>query len=253
MESITVGYSRKMATTDYGSIGVSGSVDFKPASGDFQKEYDEVFAVLKLIVDAKLSELGVESGGVFDEPAGEPDLGKQPEWVGQHKEEVDQLLGRGSETSTPPPPPPPAKSAGPVQGPPQDQRTEDTSTQGSPSGDTGVKPEGGTVFLGRAKVFRSNMKRTRKGSAYAELRIGHKDLTAHINDDYVTVRIFDPAYAQVVGSLKRMKDEDTGEVGDVEQLLVHKNDFVDVWGEFSPWASDPNKFDMNATAIQKSQ
>ena len=248
MQEITVGYTRKVSTDNFGSIGASGSVVFKPATSDLQEEFDKAFLHLKLIVDAQLAKISGESGGTFD-TAGEPDLGEQPEWVGQHQEEVDQLLAGGGVPPKPAPPSAVAKPESSTQGTVQAVSQGDSETRGR---DSEAKPADGEVFLERAKVFRSNIKRSKQTKRpYAELRVGHQDLNAHIGSQYTTVRVFDPQFISVVGSLKRMTDEETGEVVDVENVIIQKDDFVNLWGSFSPWNTDPTKFDMNATAIQK--
>ena len=248
MDKIQVGYNRKASTNDFGSIGLSGMVEFTPISDDLQKEYDEAFLHLKLVIDAKMAELGVQSGGVFDAKEEEPDLGPEPDWVAG---KMAELAARGNASSGPSRPDAVPERPRPVQGPPDGKQTADNSTQETTKSTTPTKSNDGEIFLGKAKVFRSNMKRDRNKKVYAELRVGHEDLQAHINDGYVTVKIWDPEYAALVGSLKRMKDEDTGEIEDVESLNIAKNDFIDVWGKFQPWYTDPTKSDLVASAIQK--
>lgn len=256
MDSITVNYSRKVSPGNFESIGIGGSIEFKPATEDAQKEYEQAFAALKLIIDGKISEEIGRSGGVFDEP----DLGPEPEWVGQNQERVDALLGRGTIPAPPPPPvPAPAPAPPSVASPaiPQavDSPPAPTNVPVRPSAPssaaTGGSNEGDTVYLEKAKVFRSEMKRSRTNKVYGELRVGHNDLPAHIGEQYVTVRVFDPEYAAVIGSLTKMKNEETGQVEDVQKLNIVEKDFVNLWGSFSPWTSNPAKFDLNATAVQK--
>lgn len=257
MESITVNYTRKVSPGNFESVGIGGSIEFKPTSEDLQAEYDRGLMALKLIIDAKVAEVVGRSGGTFDEPV-EADLGEQPAWVGQNPERIDALLGRG-QMPTPPPPPPIGPSAI-KDNAKADQEVDDglpeiPSQHGASNPSTPAptgNPNGREVYLEKAKVFRSEMKRSSKTSrVYAELRVGHNDLVAHINEQYVTVRVFDPAYIAAVGSLTRMKNEETGQVEDVQKLLVGEKDFVNLWGAFSAWQSDSNKFDINATAVQK--
>lgn len=256
MDKIQVGYNRKASTDDYGSIGLSGMVEFQPASDDLQKEFDQAFLHLKLIVDAKMEELGIRSGGVFDaKPVvnntvtqEEPDLGEEPDWVAAKVAEVE---ARGIGPTIPPRPDAIPQRPRPVQGPPQGSQETDNSAETPQRTNEATKPSDGEVFLGKAKVFRSNMKRDRNNKPYAELRVGHEDLKAHINDGYVTVKIWDPEYSSVVGSLERVKVERTGEIKDQEQMNIVKNDFVDLWGKFQPWFTDNTKFDLIASAIQK--
>lgn len=255
METITVGYSRK-ASQNFDSFGVNASVEFKPTSEDMQKEIDQALLALKLILDPRLEEFAGKSGGALEKP-NEPDLGEPPEWVGQNQERVDELLGRGT---VPPPPPPPRPQPTPshalnVVG----DVVAGQSDQSAPVSNRPINPVGGTIdgqdiYLEKAKVFRVNIKRSRTGKAYAELRVGHDDLAAYgFDEHYVTTRIFDPEYVAAVGTLTKMKNEETGQIVDLEQFIINKGDFVNLWGKFSVWTSDPSKFDINGDAIQKSQ
>lgn len=254
MESITVNYSRKVSPGNYESVGIGGSIEFKPTSEDLQAEYDRGLVALKLIIDGHVAEVMGRSGGTFDEQV---DLGEPPEWVGQDPERIDALLGRGPIPAPPHPPVPVAVPEPPaVVAPAAPQAAtpiDAAGDSGAPSGPTGSAGvhEGDTVYFAKAKVFRSEMKRSRTGKVYGELRVGHNDLTAHIGEQYVTVRVFDPEYAAAIGSVRRMKNEDTGQIEDVKDYLIKENDFVNLWGAFSPWTSNPAKFDLNATAVQK--
>jgi hypothetical protein len=259
METITVGYSRK-TSKDFESFGVNGSVEFKPATQDMQKEIDQALLALKLILDPKLEEFAGKSGGALEDNG--PDLGKEPEWVGKDPERIDALLGRG--TVPPPPPPPSAQQSAdsepvpPVAVTSDNTRSSETDDNNEPSQPSVQSPrnsiDGQDVYLERAKVFRVDVRRSKTGKVFAELRVGHDDLSAYgFEEHYVTTRIFDPEYVAVVGSLTKMKNEETGQIVDVKQLLVNKNDFVNLWGKFSAWNTDATKFDINATAISKSQ
>jgi len=241
MESITVGYSRK-TSKNFDSFGVNASVEFKPTTEDMQKEIDQALLALKLILDPQLEQFAGKSGGSLEGP----DLGPEPEWVGQHPERTAELLGR-IEAPTPPPPP---SSPEPADEPATPAETPAAEPIQPVSGDI----DGEKVYLGRAKVFRVNIKRSKTNKVFAELRVGHDDLAAYgFDEHYVTARIFDPAFVAVVGSLTKVKVEGSGEIKDIEELLINKGDFVDLWGTFSAWQTDPTKFDINGTAIKKSQ
>lgn len=240
-------------------MAIGGSFEFKPATDNFQQEWGGAFTALKLIVDAKVAEEVGQSGGTFDEkptpepPApSEPDLGDEPEWVEGASERAAELLGRGDATepapTAPAPPAPPAPPT-PVAVPKADTPAQD-STPAATASSTEGNPDGREIYLDRAKVFRTEMKRSKTGRPYAELRVGHEDLVAHTNEQYITVRVFVPEFAAVVGTLKKMKDEETGAVQDVESLNIVKNDFVNLWGQLSAWKTDPTKYDLTATAIQ---
>lgn len=256
MENLTVGYSRKQTIGNYNSIGVNASMEFKPTSEDLQKEVDQALVALKLILDAKLEE--------FAGVSNEPDLGPEPDWVGQNPERIAALLATGP-IPAPPVPPQPVPHPQPAPSVVASEAAYEEADHGLPEipsnvgtgnkGNASPQPVNvdGDVYLARAKVFRSEMKRGRTNRAYAELRVGHDDLIAHIGEQYITVRIFDPQYAAVVGSLTKMKNEETGGVEDVMKLNIKEKDFVNLWGKFSPWTSNPNKFDLNATAIQKAE
>lgn len=263
MESIRVDYHRKVGTSGYGSTAIGGSFEFKPQTDDTQKEFEQAFIHLKLIVDAKVAEEVGQSGGTFDEQVDssvvpeppeppEPDLGPEPEWVGKNQERIDELLGKGTSSEPtiahPAPPPPPAPPEPVVVQAPDASSVNSAGT--ATASPTEGNPDGRDIYLDRAKVFRSEMKRSKTGRPYAELRVGHQDLVAHTNDQYITVRVFVPEFAAVVGTLKKMKDEETGAVQDVETLNIVKNDFVNLWGQLSAWKTDPTKYDLTASAIQ---
>lgn len=254
MDSIRVEYSRKVSPAQYETVSIGGALEFKPTSEDIQKEFDQNLLVLKLMVDARLAEQTPVSGGSFDDgypdmppaPAGsrdEPDLGPEPGWAKDMREETEAKQA----ALAPPAPPTPAPQPAPAPAPAA-QTVQSAPVLTVPAGTDKEK-----VYLGRAKVFRTNMKQASTGLKYAELRVGHDDLTAHINDQYVTVKVYEPAFSAAVGSLARMKNEETGEIEDIERMIIVKDDFVDVWGKFQPWKSDPTKFDLVAQAIQKSQ
>jgi hypothetical protein len=241
MELITVSYNRKVSR-NYESVAIGGSLEFKPTSEDVQEEYKKNLAVLKLIVDAELSEQEPMSGGTFDKAApveddGLPDLGEPPAWVGHLDDE------KPSETqSAPPPPPAPAKPTPAAEAPAE--RTAPTSTTTSDGG----------IYLAHAKVFRSEMKRGKQsGKVYAELRVGHDDLQAHVNNQYITVKIYEPEYVSMVGSLSKMKNEETGEIRDVSEMNIKEGEFVDIWGRLTAWRSDPSKHDLTAQALKLSE
>lgn len=259
MDSIRVEYSRKVSPAQYETVSIGGALEFKPTSEDIQKEFDQNLLVLKLMVDAQLAQQTPASGGSFDDgypdmppapaPASgsrdEPDLGPEPGWAKDMREETEakQAAVVNNTAVTPPPAPAPQPAPAPA---PAAQAAQ--PVQSAPAGADKDK-----VYLGRAKVFRTNIKQASTGLKYAELRVGHDDLTAHINDQYVTVKVYEPSFTAVVGSLVRMKNEDTGEIKDMEQMNIVAEDFVDIWGKFKPWRSDPTKFDLVAQAIQKSQ
>jgi len=207
-------------------------LEFKPTSDDVQEEYKKNLAVLKLIVDGEISEIATLSGGVFDqvpepeassEEESQPDLGEQPAWVGKT--------------------PPKRSSLSTVEESPAEKQAPTSTTT-----------DAGGIYLKHAKVFRVTMKRAKSSSkVYAELRIGHDDLVAHINDQYVTVKTWEPEYVSLIGSMKKMKDEETGEVVDVPTTNIKEGMFVDVWGKFAPWQSDPSKSDLHADAVKLSE
>jgi hypothetical protein len=242
MELIRVDYSRKISPKQYETVSVGGSLEFKPASDDIQKEFDANFLFLKLIVDAQLAQQE-PSGGTFDSDAqaeSEPDLGEEPEWVKQAKAQAEQVPDQDGY-----PPMAPAPTPAPPPAPVQDNPA---PSAGAPA------DKDAPIYLGRAKVFRSNVKKSpRTNKVYAELRIGHDDLVAHMGEQYITAKIWEPEYVAVVGSLVRGKNEQTGEIQDAEVLLVNKGDFVDVWGHLSPWKSDPTKTDLAVQALKKSE
>lgn len=251
MESIRVGYSRKVSPGRYESVGIEGSLEFKPVTDNIQEEFEGNLLVLKLIVDGALAKETPLTGGSLDSDP-EPDLGEDPDWVKENKAKAaaeasgqveDDGLPEmeGTETTTTKKAPPPPPRANSVQ----------AESEEKPKPKKEVSVEGDNVYLEKAKVFRSEMKRAKTNSVYAELRIGHEDLVAHINDQYVTVRVFDPERRDAVGTLKKMKDEDTGEITDVSQMNIKEGDFVNVWGTFNPWKTDPSKFDIIAEAVEK--
>lgn len=230
MEKIQVGYSRKEATNDYGSIGISGLVEFVPQTDDLQAEFDQYYVYLKMVVDAKLEGLNAKES----KAEGVATAGHIP----PHPDTTSATDRSGDSD---------AQAAGeePIgQNPVGDNEEQGASRSGSGQA---TKDE---VFLNKAKVFRVDLKRDRKNNVYAELRVGHEDLNAHINDQYVTVKSWDPEVVSTVGSVKRMKDEETGEIEDVKTFNIHSNYFVDVWGKFNPWYSDKRKFDLNASALR---
>ena len=220
MEKIQVGYSRKESTDDYGSVGISGLVEFEPKSDDLQKEFDEMFLYLKMTVDAKLDGLVVKES------------------------KTDQVDHAATTHSTPEELPTEASTPEPV-------AEKSTPKEGATKGE---------VFISNAKVFRSNVKKARNGKIYGELRVGHDDLENHLPADgsgalqhYVTVKVWEPEEIAKIGSRVRMKNEDTGEVEEQERLILNKDDFIDVWGTFKPWQTDDKMYDLHASAIKKHQ
>lgn len=207
MEKIQVGYNRKESTDDYGSVGISGLVEFVPQSDNLQEEFDAMFIYLKTVVDQK-AEILKES---------------KPSVVNNN---VTTVLPADEET----------QSAG-----------ADVTVQSEPEAEK-PKPKDGDIFLSKAKVFRYIKKKDRNNKAFVELRIGHEDLNGYIGDQYITVKTWDPEAIEAVSSLRDKTKVRDGTTKDESKVV--EDVFVDAWGKFNPWISDPNNYDLNATGLK---
>lgn len=230
MEKIQVGYSVKKSTDDYGSVGISGLVEFVPESENLQEEYDSMFVYLKTVIDQKL------------------------DIVAPEKEDQPQAIAQTGHIPPKPTPSPVAESDGLPDVPERTPEPEGQTQAGSQEskGDTST-PSGVTkeeIFLGKAKVFRFSKKKDRNNKNFVDMRIGHEDLTAHLGEQYITVKTWDPDAIEAVSALRDRTKVKDGISKEDSKIVV--DTFVDVWGTFNPWQSDPSVYDLNATALRLS-
>lgn len=213
MTEVEVSYTRKVSPPGkYESFGVGGAVRFDvPDAASVSESYKFELDKLRLLVDG-------EADAISKEVAAE-----------------QAVVTASIQAAAPPPPPPPPPApivTAPVS---QEQPVHHEQAPGTPDYSS-IDPSKPAYFE-RARVYTSMISYgTNTGKKWAKLRL-LKDGPGGIPGGGIDAKTFEPPVIAQIGV-------------DKDNLIIKPGMFVNVWGTYTPWKSNADRFDLNIQAIQ---